>query len=144
MIHSFPVFPRFFDFKTFFLGQLWGRVTQKILFAGSVLGGEGLRKWEPPVIYLYNQPDYQKRTNTASKNRPTLDIRVICKIPSKRKKNLFFDWSTILILVQLVTFKQSHTLYVVHFRCMAASTVITLFSAMLNLFFNTFSKNKIL
>ncbi len=26
---SFPVFPRFFDFETSFLGQLWGRVTHK-------------------------------------------------------------------------------------------------------------------
>jgi hypothetical protein len=60
-------------------------------------GGEGLRKWELPVIYLYNRSEYQKRTNTASKNRPTLDIRVICRTASKRKKISVFDWPTILI-----------------------------------------------
>jgi len=99
---SFPVFPRFFDFETSFLGQLWGRVThiyicwldsggtyQKNNICWFTYGGEGLRKWEPPVIYLHNQSDYQKRTNTASKNRPALDIRVICGTASKRKKILF-------------------------------------------------------
>ncbi len=76
---SFPVFSRFFDFITFFLGQLWGRVTQKYYFLvgfwwwvpeiniccfGS--GGEGFRKWEPPVLYI---------TNLIARKEPTLPQR---------------------------------------------------------------------
>jgi hypothetical protein len=75
--------------KILLLVGLWWWVPEKY-YLPVLFWGQGFEKMEP-AIYIpnYNRSDYRKRTNAASKKRPTQDIRVIFKTASKRKICLF-------------------------------------------------------